>query len=93
MAQMGLPVEFSGLYSSGSILQPERKGEKKTYYCNACSLELNSQDTANSHFNGLKHLKRVKDLRAENRLPDEVKKQRETCFRFTTKCSARIIDD
>ena len=70
---MGLPTEFSGLYSTSSMqLMPERKGEKKSYFCQACNIELNSVDTMNSHFNGIRHMKRIKDLKAENKLPSEV---------------------
>ena len=62
MAAYGLPTSFtqnknslsSGLAESSAI----RKGEKKTFYCELCLVELNSEDTMNSHRSGMKHLKK-----------------------------------
>merc|ERR1719431_2343133 len=50
---IGLPNDFP--------LGPEekpRKGEKRTYYCDLCLVELNSYDTMNSHVRGAKHMKK-----------------------------------
>ena len=36
----------------------QKKGDKKTYYCEICMIELNSEDTMNSHVKGVKHMKK-----------------------------------
>ena len=40
----------------------EKKGEKKTFFCDICLLELNSVDTRNSHKAGVKHQKKLTDM-------------------------------
>jgi hypothetical protein len=63
MASFGLPTEFttqSKVDGAASGTSGLRKGEKKTFYCEICLVELNSEDTLNSHINGVKHLKRHK---------------------------------
>ena len=59
------------LEGGGSSDTNTRKGEKKTFYCELCLVELNSEDTMNSHRNGMKHLKkeaaeRQRRIKAEN---------------------------
>ena len=64
MAAYGLPTSFSMNRNSPaatSIAESSsntRKGEKKTFYCELCLVELNSEDTMISHKNGMKHLKK-----------------------------------
>ena len=65
MAAYGLPTSFSMNRNSmaDSITESSsntRKGEKKTFYCELCLVELNSEDTMISHRNGMKHLKKEK---------------------------------
>lgn len=64
MAAYGLPTSFSmnrnspGASSIAESSSNTRKGEKKTFYCELCLVELNSEDTMISHRNGMKHLKK-----------------------------------
>ena len=65
MAAYGLPTSFSMSRNSlaadsmaESSSSNTRKGEKKTFYCELCLVELNSEDTMISHKNGMKHLKK-----------------------------------
>ena len=63
MAAYGLPTSFTQNKNSLSLGLSEassatRKGEKKTFYCELCLVELNSEDTMNSHRSGMKHLKK-----------------------------------
>ena len=50
MERMGLPTGFSFGHT-----QPERqrKGDKKTFYCEICLIDLNSLDTMKSHAAGV----------------------------------------
>ena len=74
MAEWGLPTSFAMNKNSpaGGIQESTtRKGEKKTFYCELCLVELNSEDTMVSHKNGMKHLKkeaaeRQRRIKAEN---------------------------
>ena len=52
MESMGLPTDFSFRLGSESTVK-QKKGDKKTFYCNICLKELNSLDTMNSHVNGV----------------------------------------
>ena len=58
MAEMGLPsgFVFGSLNTRDSRLQ--QKKQKKTFYCDLCSIELNSEDTMQSHMKGSKHMKK-----------------------------------
>ena len=38
--------------------EKQRKGDKKTYWCEVCFIELNSLDTMKSHVSGVKHMKK-----------------------------------
>ena len=64
MAAYGLPTSFSmnkNSMAGSSVTESTsntRKGEKKTFYCELCLVELNSEDTMISHKNGMKHLKK-----------------------------------
>jgi len=60
------PNYYSG---AGSYRDQEtiRKGQKETFYCEFCLLELNSRDTLESHANGAKHRKKAEDYKAETR--------------------------
>jgi len=40
----------------------QKKGEKKTFWCEICFVELNSLDTKNSHQAGVKHTKKANDI-------------------------------
>ena len=77
MAEWGLPTSFAMSKNSpaaaGGIGESSntRKGEKKTFYCELCFVELNSEDTMVSHKKGMKHLKkeaqeRERRIKAEN---------------------------
>ena len=46
------------LKDGGNTRDQSKKGEKKTYYCNICLIELNSEDTMISHRRGVKHMKK-----------------------------------
>ena len=62
MEQMGLPTGFSMDMNP----QKQKKGAKKTFYCNICLVELNSEDTRRSHEQGVKHLKKMQIKQVEN---------------------------
>ena len=47
------PTSSSGQY------QLQRKGEKKTFYCNLCKIPLSSFETMMSHKQGAKHTRKV----------------------------------
>jgi len=52
------------LFTGASSYQDQefvRKGQKETFYCEFCLLELNSRDTLYSHTKGQKHLKKVEE--------------------------------
>ena len=68
MESMGLPTGFSF-----SQTQPERqrKGDKKTFYCEICLIELNSLDTMKSHVAGVKHMK--KKLQLDERKKEQLR--------------------
>ncbi|XP_023340647.1 uncharacterized protein LOC111710755 [Eurytemora carolleeae] len=53
----GLPTGFS--HGSTGTVEKGRKGDKKTFYCNLCYIELNSEDTKISHERGVKHVKKA----------------------------------
>merc|ERR1711874_554295 len=36
----------------------QKKCNEKPYYCELCMIGLNSEDTMNSHINGIKHMKK-----------------------------------
>ena len=50
MESLGLPTGFS-LRMDGQ--EKQRKGDKKTFYCQICLIELNSLDTMRSHVKGV----------------------------------------
>ena len=73
MLAMGLPASFnnaptgSAALSVGSDEQVvARKGEKETFYCELCEIELNSRDTMTSHMKGQKHVKKMHDAHRKN---------------------------
>jgi len=52
------------LFTGASSYQDQefvRKGQKETFYCEYCLIELNSRDTLYSHTKGQKHLKKVEE--------------------------------
>ena len=63
MEQLGLPVnfEFGNLkyHDASSSKRLKTKQQKKTFWCNLCNIELNSEDTMNSHLKGSKHMKKA----------------------------------
>jgi len=54
------PNLFTGA-SSYQDQQTVRKGQKETFYCEFCLIELNSRDTLLSHTKGQKHIRKVED--------------------------------
>ena len=50
---IGMPSGFSVGY-----VEKQRKGEKNTFYCEMCLVELSSLDTMKSHVSGVKHMKK-----------------------------------
>ena len=54
MESMGLPTGFSFRLGGSDSSVKQKKGDKKTFYCNICLIELNSLDTMNSHVNGVR---------------------------------------
>ena len=50
MERMGLPTGFSFGHAPP---ERQRKGEKKTFFCEICLIELNSLDTMKSHVAGV----------------------------------------
>lgn len=69
MESMGLPTGFS---FSQSQPERQRKGDKKTFYCEICLIELNSLDTMKSHVAGVKHMK--KKLQLDERKKEQFRK-------------------
>jgi len=69
MESMGLPTGFS-LRMDGN--EKQKKGEKKTFYCQICLIELNSLDTMRSHVKGVKHMK--KDLQLQAQKEEKIRK-------------------
>ena len=67
MEKLGLPTgfEFGNITQGGRSLKTKK--DKKTFYCNTCKLELNSEDTLKSHMQGSKHMKKVLADQAEGR--------------------------
>ena len=55
-------------------LRVQRKGEKKTFYCSICKIELNSEDTMTSHVNGAKHRLKMENTRTRY-TPENVVKE------------------
>merc|ERR1719510_1932070 len=45
--------------------QTVRKGQKETFYCELCMIELNSRDTLYSHIKGQKHIRKEEDHKAD----------------------------
>ena len=62
MESLGLPTGFS-LRMDGN--EKQKKGEKKTFYCQICLIELKSLDTMRSHVKGVKHMKKELQLSAQ----------------------------
>ena len=54
LRRMALPTSF------GLERAAVKKGEKQSFYCDLCFVELNSLDTMQSHLFGAKHLKKQK---------------------------------
>ena len=63
-------MEDLGL-SSGFRIGPgaglQDRAQKKTFYCQICLIELNSEDTMKSHVKGVKHLKRKQTVNSEQK--------------------------
>lgn len=55
-------------FSYGAPREKGKKGEKKTFYCDLCYIELNSEDTMLSHMQGMKHLKKEQARQQEARI-------------------------
>jgi len=64
---MGLPPGFS----VGNV-EKQRKGDKKTFYCEMCLVELSSLDTMKSHVSGAKHMK--KEMALSNERDEKVRR-------------------
>ena len=52
MESMGLPTGFSFNHAAAPQ-EKQKKGDKKTFYCQICLIELNSLDTMKSHVQGV----------------------------------------
>ena len=61
MDKLGLPTGFS-FQQGGGLPEKQKKGDKKTFYCEICLIELNSLDTMKSHVSGVKHMKKKLQL-------------------------------
>ena len=53
--KLGLPTGFS-FQQGGGLPEKQKKGDKKTFYCEICLIELNSLDTMKSHVSGVSNL-------------------------------------
>ena len=72
MERMGLPTGFSFgnlQYEAPAPANLRTKKQKKTFYCQTCKLELNSEDTLISHMKGQKHMKRQLDQTRDPSVP------------------------
>eukprot|EP00092_Neocalanus_flemingeri_P015992 GFUD01017310.1.p1 GENE.GFUD01017310.1~~GFUD01017310.1.p1 ORF type:complete len:667 (+),score=195.32 GFUD01017310.1:44-2002(+) len=58
MDALGLPTGFSFGNIEPAESRQTSRGAKKTFYCNTCKIELNSEDTMTSHLKGVKHMKK-----------------------------------
>ena len=66
MEHMGLPTGFS--FGHMEQVDPRQtRGHKKTFYCQTCLIELNSEDTMLSHMKGVKHMKKQLALKEKLR--------------------------
>jgi len=65
MESMGLPTGFSLQGKAIYANEKQKKGDKKTFYCQICLIELNSLDTMKSHINGVKHMKKELAINAQ----------------------------
>lgn len=52
----------AGSYKDQQII---RKGQKETFYCEYCLIDLNSRDTLSSHTKGAKHMRKVEQHETE----------------------------
>ena len=52
MEKMGFPTGFTRDYGPSASTK-QKKGDKKTFYCDICLIELNSLDTMKSHVQGV----------------------------------------
>jgi len=71
MDKLGLPTGFS-FQQGGGLPEKQKKGDKKTFYCEICLIELNSLDTMKSHVSGVKHMK--KKLQLEQQRDEKIRK-------------------
>ena len=71
MDKLGLPTGFS-FQQGGGLPEKQKKGDKKTFYCEICLIELNSLDTMKSHVSGVKHMK--KKLQLEQQRQEKLRK-------------------
>ena len=67
MESLGLPTGFSLRQPDPTAPNKQKKGDKKTFYCKICLIELNSQDTMTSHVKGVKHMKKELALAEEKK--------------------------
>ena len=68
MESLGLPTGFSFSQATpamGPVPEKQKKGDKKTFYCQICLIELNSLDTMKSHVSGVKHMKKKLQLQQQ----------------------------
>ena len=74
--QLANPIMWNLFYSPGGLA---KKGEKQSYYCDLCLVELNSDETMMAHKQGQKHLKKRKSF--ENQCIEEGKiTSSDTCY-------------
>jgi len=66
MESMGLPTGFSFGHME-PLDTRQTRGVKKTFYCQTCLIELNSEDTMTSHLKGVRHMKKQLALEEKQR--------------------------
>merc|ERR1719510_261462 len=66
-SDLSLPPNYYTGATSFRDQEVVRKGQKETFYCELCMIELSSRDTLVSHENGAKHQKKIEEQRADMR--------------------------
>ena len=70
MESLGLPTGFS--FSHATTVREAgltKKGDKKSYYCQTCLIDLNSEDTMKSHLTGKKHM--MKQIQVNQKIEEK----------------------
>ncbi len=71
MQMVGLPTQFGGSMAIefGGGGTSKKKSKRMDFYCDICHVELNSEETKNTHLQGAKHIK--KKIAFEKRAAEE----------------------